>query len=131
MFLCTNSPLTTNLTGWLVNASWVVKSLAVTWHSQKPSSNSSVAARTHIEQSPECDCIPIEFVIPLAHSYFFGYIPTGLLSFCHEHVPLLSITLQTSSASWFGLTSVYFGCSENLCRPSAAERNKRRNVKIV
>lgn len=28
-------PLTTNRTGWLVNASCVVKSLAVTWHSQK------------------------------------------------------------------------------------------------
>lgn len=115
-----NSPLTTNLTGCEVNASWAAKSLAVTWHSQNPSSNSSAASRIHIEQSPECDCIPIEVETPPAHSYFLGYIPTGLLSFCHEHVPLLSMTLQMSNASCFGLTSVYFGCSENLCKASAA-----------
>lgn len=61
--------LTTSRIGWLVSASWVVKSLAVTWHSQRPSSNSSVADRTHSEQSP---CTAWWIIEPLAHSYFFG-----------------------------------------------------------
>lgn len=79
------SPLTTNLTGELVSASCVVKSLAVTWHSHRPSSKSKVADRIHNEQSPpdctggcksKCKPFDEEERLP-AHSYFFGYIPTG------------------------------------------------------
>lgn len=50
--ICPYLPRTTNRTGWLVKASCVVKSLAVTWHSQRPSSKSNVAERIHSEQSP-------------------------------------------------------------------------------
>lgn len=68
-----NLPRTTNCTGWLVSASCVVKSLAVTWHSQAPSSKSIVAARIQSEQSPPMcgvgDNVPYDAA---AHSYFFG-----------------------------------------------------------
>lgn len=63
-------PLTTRCTGRLVRASCVWKSLAVTWHSQLPSSNSSWAALTHMEQSPFS-------WLPEAHSYLCGYMPIG------------------------------------------------------
>lgn len=62
-------PLTTSLTGWLVRASCVWKSLAVTWHSHVPSSNWSWAALIHMEQSP-VSCDP-------DHSYLCLYMPTG------------------------------------------------------
>lgn len=73
------SPLTTNRTGWLVKASCVVKSLDVTWHSQRPSSKSMVADRTHSEQSPPMcgDWSPCNWMFEPAHSYFLAKIPTG------------------------------------------------------
>lgn len=57
-----------------------------------------------------------------------------LLSFCHEHVPRLSITLHVNKASWPGLTSVYFGCSENLWKqfvPGIVELDTNESIKYV
>lgn len=62
-------PLTTSLAGSDASASCVVKSLAVTWHCHRPSSNSRVADLTHKEQSPMSG-------LP-THSYFFKCIPIG------------------------------------------------------
>lgn len=62
-------PLTTSLAGSDASASCVVKSLAVTWHCHRPSSNSKVADLTHREQSPMSG--------RPTHSYFFKCIPIG------------------------------------------------------
>lgn len=62
-------PRTTSLAGSDASASCVVKSLAVTWHCHRPSSNSKVADLTHKEQSPMSG--------RPTHSYFFKCIPIG------------------------------------------------------
>lgn len=63
--------------------------------------------------------------------YYFVFISLTLLSFCHEHVPRLSITLHVNKASWPGFTSVYFGCSANLWKQLISRRKKRRGKSFL
>ena len=84
-------PLTTSLAGSDANASCVVKSLAVTWHCQRPSSNSRAADLTQREQSPMSG--------RPTHSYFFKCMPIGwnnLDSIFRSFKSLLLLSIQSS-----------------------------------
>lgn len=75
-----------------------------------------------------CVCVCVASTLngisnPAASPCWYTYITEKfqlnltLLSFCHEHVPRLSMILHVSNASSPGLTSVYLGWSANRCRP--------------
>ena len=98
-----------------MSESLVLNSLGVTWHCQTPSSNSKLALKILREQSPGS-----ALEAAATHSYFPGWIPTGLPSLSHRHSPRLFNTTQDITTWPPGFTSWYLGCCAQACGLPAA-----------